>query len=533
MNPMNHWSLKQYLPRQDQIEIITEIADAINMDYEYIILEAGTGIGKSAIATTIADWYGDSYILTMTKQLQKQYLDDYASMVTEIKGRGNYPCKYGSFCDECYLSATELKPKLCDDCKYKKAKLEALASKHIITNYHYLWFAGQYDNSFLKRKLLILDEAHRADSFIKQMISHELGRGFIIRNFGIDIFDHVRNGGKLTEIQAPEYWIGICERLIDLVKKEYENPKNADELNKKGSTIKKYSTMIDELENIEDWVIDLPTKKAIINEGELEYSNLTMSLKPLNSSEYSDVLFDNGDVKLFMTGTLGGKKAFCKQLGIPEDDVYYIFSKSPFPKENRPVYTSYVKNMSGITEGVPNWKDPTAINMVNNIINSYSKVKGVIHTASNQQSWFIKKSLEEYTDRPIIIVDSRYYNREDSIRMFENNKKPAILIGAGVHTGVDFKDDKCRFQIIYKLPFPYLGDVQTNILRQRDPEWYIRETVLPLEQAYGRGVRGIDDYCDCYVIDESLEGLLEKNSSLFNDYFLEAVTDCEGVAYGK
>ena len=73
---MDLWTLKQYHPRPQQVEILDEISDALDSGYENIILEAGTGIGKSAIATTVARMCNDSYILTMTNQLQKQYLQE-------------------------------------------------------------------------------------------------------------------------------------------------------------------------------------------------------------------------------------------------------------------------------------------------------------------------------------------------------------------------------------------------------------------------------------------------------------------------
>ena len=42
-------------------------------------------------------------------------------------------------------------------------------------------------------------------------------------------------------------------------------------------------------------------------------------------------------------------------------------------------------------------------------------------------------------------------------------------------------------------------------------------------QAYGRGVRDINDYCTTYVIDSDFEELLRDYKDLFNEYFLEAV----------
>lgn len=59
---MIYWSLPKFNPRNSQIRLINEINFAIKEGFKNIILEAGTGIGKSAIATTIANMYDDSYI---------------------------------------------------------------------------------------------------------------------------------------------------------------------------------------------------------------------------------------------------------------------------------------------------------------------------------------------------------------------------------------------------------------------------------------------------------------------------------------
>ena len=79
-----------YEPRMGQFEIIQNINDAIKQGYKYIILEAGTGTGKSAIATTLAKMYGSAYILTMTKQLQSQYNNEFEFPL--VKGRSNFSC---------------------------------------------------------------------------------------------------------------------------------------------------------------------------------------------------------------------------------------------------------------------------------------------------------------------------------------------------------------------------------------------------------------------------------------------------------
>ena len=143
------WSLRQYPPRPEQKKIINEIIEAIEMGFKNIIVEAGTGTGKSAIATTIARYIGNSYILTMTKQLQNQYLDDFDYMLAEIKGKSNYNCEsINTTCDDCridnYNDTAEKKIPHCNDCPYRMALKHAQGSPSMLTNYDYLYMAGRY-----------------------------------------------------------------------------------------------------------------------------------------------------------------------------------------------------------------------------------------------------------------------------------------------------------------------------------------------------------------------------------------------------
>ena len=113
--------------------------------------------------------------------------------------------------------------------------------------------------------------------------------------------------------------------------------------------------------------------------------------------------------------------------------------------------------------------------------------------------------------------------REDTIKRFESSHKPVILVGAGLKDGVDFKGDKCRYQILFKMPYPSLAGKQVNIRMHYDQSWYAYQTVMPLMQAYGRGIRDMDDYCVMYVLDSDFDRLLNQHRYLFNEYFLEAI----------
>lgn len=509
-----YWSFKnRYQPRPEQIKIIDEIRDAMEMGFHNIILEAGTGIGKSAIATTIANMVRDSYICTMTNQLQSQYLDDFANMLTEIKGRSNYVCNFKGYCDDCQME--EDNESKCGDCEYIWALRRALESKNIITNYDYLFYAGAYAGLFKPRDLLILDETHNFEKKIMNLVSSNLNRKTIIRRYGFDIFEPMVKGATLKSISGYGYWVNILEKLISTIKSKF--PRNEKEAKKNERAVKRYSLLINQLTN-DKWVIDLPTKKEIL--ADKDYSaSLTVEFKPVMIKDYTETLLHFGETRLFLTGTLGSKDKFCNWIGIDPTETYYIYCKSPFPVEHRPIIKSYVKSMSGFNQRrVPNWKDNRVLDKVNKIICKHGFEKGVIHTSSNQQAWWIKKSLNSKN-----IWVAQGASREETIKRFEKTNKPIVLVGAGIKDGVDLKGDKCRYQILFKMPFPSLASTQINIRKHYDKVWYAYQTIMPLMQAYGRGIRDMNDHCVMYVLDSDFDRLVRDYRYLFNEYFLEAI----------
>ena len=544
---MENWSLKKHLPRPGQEEIIDEIIYAIDEGYTNIILEAGTGIGKSAIATTIANYMETSYIITMTNQLQEQYLNDFEYMLSEIKGRGNYDCLMEGKCEPCSINeeyAIQLdsyrkqkklnpkiekpkKPKKCKSCPYTQAVNTALANPVIITNYDYLYYAGNYAAVLPERDLLVLDETHNFEKKMMQLVTVTLNRKTILKDYEFDIFDGLYNGLTLKQMNGPLYWIGVCDKLINLTKiqelqyieETYGSRENIlisdsfndDKLNYYTRKLDQFNELRKQLKD-NDLIIEIPTKKEIQQD---DYRiGLKAEFKPLLVKEYSESLLRFGETRLFMTGTLGNKDKFCQWIGINPDETYYIYVKSPFPKENRPIIRDYVGNMKR-----GNWKNINGLYKIEELLDKHSTEKGVIHVSSNQQAWWLKQELS--CNHKILIASGK--DRAKYIEQFEKSRKPAILIGAGIKDGVDFKGDKCRFQILYKMPFPSLAGKQVNIRKRYDLSWYMYQTIMPLMQAYGRGIRDMDDYCTTYVLDADFETLLSNYKYLFNEYFLEAI----------
>ena len=76
----------------------------------------------------------------------------------------------------------------------------------------------------------------------------------------------------------------------------------------------------------------------------------------------------------------------------------------------------------------------------------------------------------------------------------------------------------CRFQIIYKIPYPDLGSKQVKTRIAMDSEWYDYKTSLRLVQTHGRGMRFEEDYCKTYFIDNRLRTYVLSSRYVPDDF---------------
>jgi len=263
----------------------------------------------------------------------------------------------------------------------------------------------------------------------------------------------------------------------------------------------------------EDLIIDLPELNKIRDNS----MDISADFKPFSVSEDTQELLKLGNIRIFLTGTLGNMEKFCKWNNIDVDETYYIYGKSPFDVSKRPIFIDFVGKMSGKRRGVPNWKNEKAILKIKEILDNHSGEKGVIHTSSNEQAFWIIEQLKEY---PLMFVGGE--DRNYILKDFAENEDDIILIGASIKDGVDFKDDLCRFQIIFKVPYPQLNE-QVIYRKNLDPSWYYYQAIMAIMQAYGRGIRDKDDWCELYIIDSDFKNLFDFNRRFFNEYFIEAI----------
>ncbi len=90
MTILNHFPKQSFYPNQR--EALLEIEEALNKGAKYIILEMGTGGGKSVIMYTTARMLGSAHVVVMQRILQQQYKSTLD--LPSVDGRGNSFCQY-------------------------------------------------------------------------------------------------------------------------------------------------------------------------------------------------------------------------------------------------------------------------------------------------------------------------------------------------------------------------------------------------------------------------------------------------------
>ncbi len=114
-------------------------------------------------------------------------------------------------------------------------------------------------------------------------------------------------------------------------------------------------------------------------------------------------------------------------------------------------------------------------------------------------------------------------NRNDILQAHKISKENSVIISPSFTEGIDLYDDLSRWQVICKVPFPYLGDNYIREKMARIPDWYRHETAKTLIQSTGRSVRSETDYAVTYILDSDFENFYYRNSDMFPQWFKESI----------
>lgn len=536
---MEEW--RHYFPfkniRQQQIDAI-EFALKEFETKKYVILDCGTGVGKSAIGFTIARYIQDriattkeikdgSYFITTQKILQDQYMEDFERFdLVNIKSAQNYSCNYHkkkNCADGMQLLKSEQNKqskfwKMCsgNGCNYKQAKQQFNSSRLGITNFAYFLHAMNFGTSMLSAKVLVIDEAHNVDQELSGFIEISISQRFSENVLNLE-FPEDRDENKIFEWISKQYYptlvahvLSVGEKLEKFIQsseklKEFENlMKQFDMLEKHSGKIAQFVSIWDN----QNWCMD-------VVESDVQKS-LKLVFKPIDISKYTEqYLFRAAEKILFMSATIINRDAFCQQLGIKLEDVGFISIPSPFPVENRPMLISTVGKMNANTiESTL----PKLLIAIKDILEHHKNEKGIIHTNSYKISNYIMKNLKNSR-----LLTHTSENRDEVLNKHLNSTAPTVLLSPSMTEGVDLKGDLSRFQIVCKIPYPYLGDKLVQKRMKKWSWWYPMQTVKTLVQAIGRSIRSQDDFAVSYILDEDWYRFYSQNSHFFDAEFKRTI----------
>ena len=150
--------------------------------------------------------------------------------------------------------------------------------------------------------------------------------------------------------------------------------------------------------------------------------------------------------------------------------------------------------------------------------------KGVIHAHSYKIANFIHRNLPEEV-RWRVLTHEGSDGRDAALTRHLTDDEPTILLTPSMTEGIDLADDLARWQVLCKVPYPYLGDKQVAARMERDRDWYDWRTCLSVVQAYGRSVRSAEDHAVTYLLDAGFPEFIRRQQHRLPQWFLEAVTD--------
>ena len=241
-----------------------------------------------------------------------------------------------------------------------------------------------------------------------------------------------------------------------------------------------------------------------------------IEFKPIDVSSFSeDLLFRHGAKVILMSATILDGDAFCESLGIPKSEAQFISFESPFPIENRPILVNPIGSMSSrvIQDTLP--KMAKAVKM---ILEEHKNEKGIIHCHSYKVANFLKKNIRS---NRLLIHDST--NRDDVLARHIKSDKNTVLLSPSMTEGVDLKDDCSRFQILCKVPYPYLGDKLVKKRMHKWKWWYPLQTAKTIVQSVGRSVRHKDDFAVTYILDADWSRFYSRNKKYFPPEFRKSI----------
>jgi Rad3-related DNA helicase len=448
-------------PRPQQRQILSEIESNWN-SYDVFVIDAPVATGKSLCAHAIANWAGNSTILTPTNVLLDQYERDFKD-IDYLRRKSLYPCntKYG--CSNSKKCGKCLRTNL-----YNNAKSAFIRGDVSACNY-YMYIAMRKHHNY-KCSTLIVDECQNLLPTITDFAAKKIWR----RNYNYP--NNLR-----TELDILEW------------------------MENEGLT-KQYKDAVDSIKSGQpEYLFERTTELYRGEEEEL------IKVRPITIQNYKPIMWPWFiDKIVLMSATISRKDV--EELGLGKRRVKYIQVDSPIPPSSRPIVYDPVGNMSYSQQ------DTNMVKIADKIryYMTAFKSRGIIHT-----TYSISRKLRDLLDDDRLIFHDRD-NTRTKYREYLNSNN-GVLVACGLSEGLDLANDLGRWQLITKVPYPSLADSAVKVKAEQDPDWYKWMTAKTIIQASGRVCRHQKDFGATVLLDNQFANLYNSNRELFPQWFSQAL----------
>ncbi len=251
-----------------------------------------------------------------------------------------------------------------------------------------------------------------------------------------------------------------------------------------------------------------------------EHGDLRSIAKPIQASQFAPYLIrDAAQVRVYLSAYVGPKEVFCRSLGLDPDKVTGARYGSTFPVENRPIHMTFVGSMSHRNVEATL---PSMLRQIERTAHVHAKEKGVVHTHSYRLGKSIADYLKSNGLAKRVLFPADVKARNEAYEFHIATDKPTILISPSMVEGFDLFDDRARWQILAKCPWPFLLDPQVRAKKDVDPDWYVLRTVSDIIQSAGRSTRSDTDHSKVYILDSDFQRLYREHERFFPRWFRSA-----------
>ena len=542
---------KDFKFRKHQREAVESICNTYLEDpTATVIIDAPTGSGKSLIAMwssyVLKEMGKRGYLITSDLMLQDQYESDLKRLNLNwpsIKGVDNYECTVNGLpfsLGDCRLKAMsidKIESLHCfKTCEYLQNRKRAVDQPVSLLNYSYWLIQRNYveekmlarnaDVPFPERDFTFFDEAHRVDDIVQSHFSPRIDEDFVEKAAYVNRFVERKNitaevrtkqsvqaavQNIMTLDRSPEMYDALVEfrAVAKTYKKVQEKLKQTINQRYKGeipSDWQSCATTLDRMKDIfckfDDYVdvIDANGIESMVvdhREGETRFACVK------EAEMIKKYLHSKAGFKVFMSATIGDPRSFVEIMGI--DNAKFIRIDNEFNYDKSPVV---FVNRHKLTYATREENLPKVMKILEKILMKHCGQRGIIHTGSYAFSNYIMEN-SEFHLRMIDYSDSKTKN--ESLKFF-NDIDDSILVGPSILEGLDLKDDKSRFQVFFKVPYPNIGDPLVKAKLDNSRVWYDWKTSNNILQGVGRSVRSKDDWAVTYIIDAAFGHLLYKDN---------------------